>query len=79
MAAEIREIRVDRIRPNYRLVFDEGVIHGLCVDIGARGLREPIIIGLVEYRFEIIDGEKRWRACKKMGWETIKAVVLVGW
>lgn len=79
MATEIREIRIDRIRPNYRLIFEDEVIRGLCEDIMARGLQEPITVGLVEYCFEIIDGEKRWRACKKIGWETIRAVVVEEW
>ncbi len=79
MVMEVREIRIDRIRPNYRLVFDEEVIRSLCADILARGLLEPITVGLVEYCFEIIDGEKRWRACKKIGWQTIRAVVVEGW
>jgi len=79
MAAEIRQIRIDRIHPNYRLVFEEGVIQSLCGDIARSGLREPITVGLVEYCFEIIDGEKRWRACKKIGWETISAVIVEGW
>jgi ParB family chromosome partitioning protein len=79
MAMEIREIRIDRIRPNYRLVFEDEVIRGLGEDILSRGLQEPITVGLVEYCFEIIDGEKRWRACKKIGWETIRAVVAEGW
>jgi ParB family chromosome partitioning protein len=73
---DVREIRMDRIRPNHRLVFDEDVIHGLCTDIRASGLREPITIGLVEYYFEIVDGEKRWRACRKIGRETIAAVIV---
>lgn len=79
MVIEIREIRIDRIRPNYRLVFDEEVIRGLCEDILTRGLLEPITVGLAEYWFEIIDGEKRWRACKKIGRETIRAVVVEEW
>jgi ParB family chromosome partitioning protein len=79
MAAEIRELGIDRIRPNYGLVFPEDIIHNLCGDITSRGLQEPITVALVEFSFEIIDGEKRWRACKKMGWPTIRAVVVEGW
>jgi ParB family chromosome partitioning protein len=79
MAPEIRQIRIDRISPNYRLVFEEEVIQRLCGDIASRGLQEPITVGLVEYCFEIIDGEKRWRACKKIGWETISAVIVEEW
>ena len=76
---EVREIRIDRIRPNYRLVFDEEVIRRLAVDIRRLALREPITVGLVEYRFEIIDGEKRWRACRKIGRQTIAAVIVEEW
>jgi ParB family chromosome partitioning protein len=76
MAPEIREIRIDKIRPNHRLVFHESDIHNLCGDIRRRGLQEPIKVGLVEYCFEIIDGEKRWRACKKIGWQTIQAIIV---
>ena len=76
MARKVRQIRIDRIHPNRRLVFQEEVIQSLCSDIESNGLREPITVGLVEYRFEIIDGEKRWRACKKIGWEKISAVIV---
>ncbi len=76
MTAEIREIEINKIRPNYRLVFEEDVILRLCVDIRARGLHEPVMVEVVEYWFQIIDGEKRWRACKKIGWNTIKAIIV---
>ncbi len=79
MAREVRQIRIDRIHPNRRLVFQEEVIQSLCSDIEANGLREPITVELTEFRFEIIDGEKRWRACKKIGWERINAVIVEEW
>jgi len=72
----IREIRIDKIHPNYRLVCDEESILCLCDDIACCGLREPIIVELVEFRFRIIDGEKRWRACKKLGQKTIRAIIV---
>jgi len=77
MAAEIRQIRIDRIRPNYRLVYQEEDIR--CRDICSCDLCKPITVRLVEYCFEIIDGEKRWRACKKRGRKTISAVIVEGW
>lgn len=76
MTVEIREIEINKIRPNYRLVYDIDVILRLCEDIKSRGLQEPITIALAEYYFQIVDGEKRWRACKKIGWSKIKAIVL---
>lgn len=76
MIGEIRDIRIDSICPNYRLVFEKDTILRLCSDIEFRGLQEPILVELVEYWFQILDGEKRWRACKKIGWKKIKAIVL---
>ena len=76
MTLEIRQIEINKIRPNYRLVFEAGVILRLCDDIKCRGCQEPIIVELVEYWFEIVDGEKRWRACKKIGMDKIKAIIL---
>jgi ParB family chromosome partitioning protein len=76
MSAEIYELEIKRIRPNYRLVYDENVIRDLYEDIRARGLREPLVVELVEYWFQIVDGEKRWRACKIIGLERVRAVIL---
>ena len=64
---EIIDVNIDKIHPNRRLLFDQEVIFRLCVDIQDRGLLEPIEVEPVEYWFEIINGEKRWRACKKIG------------
>ncbi len=73
---EIREIEINRIHPNCRLVYDADIIQHLCHDIESRGLQEPILVELVGYWFQIIDGEKRWRACKKIGLNKIKAIIL---
>lgn len=71
ISAEIMEVEIDKIHPNRRLVFEQAVILRLCVDIQDRGLLEPIEVEPVEYWFEIIDGEKRWRACKKVGMKRV--------
>jgi ParB family chromosome partitioning protein len=76
MIAEIRELDIDKIHPNHRLVFDEDIILCLGEDIRCRGLQEAIVVELVECRFEIVDGEKRWRACKKIGLSKVKAKIL---
>lgn len=73
----VREIRINTVHPNYRLVYNEEVILNLCDDIRHRGLQEPIVVELVEYWFQIVDGEKRWRACKKIGFNRVKAQILV--
>lgn len=72
----IWELEINRIRPNYRLVYEEEIILRLCADIKASGLQEPILVELVEYWFQIVDGEKRWRACRKLGRNKIRAIIL---
>ena len=73
---EIREIYIDKVRPNRRLVYAEDDILCLCDDIRCCGLQEAIVVELVEYWFEIVDGEKRWRACKRLGLNRIKAIII---
>ena len=75
MVEEIIEIRIDKICPNRRLIFDQDTIIRVCYDIKLRGLMEPIVVELVGEGFRIIDGEKRWRACKKIGFTKIKAII----
>jgi ParB family chromosome partitioning protein len=74
---EIRRVRIDKILPNRRLIFEEDTILRLCHDIQCNGMREPIIVEMVGYNFQIIDGEKRWRACKKIGLSEIKAEIIL--
>jgi len=76
MPVEIRKIEIDKIHPNYRLVYEADILLRLCDDIRSQGLQEPIVVELVEYWFEIVDGEKRWRACKKIGLNKIEAIIL---
>jgi ParB family chromosome partitioning protein len=75
MTTRIWELEINRIRPNYRLIYDEELILSLYDDIKARGLQEPIVVELVEYWFQIVDGEKRWRVCKKLGLNKIRAII----
>lgn len=74
---EIRQIKIDKILPNRRLIFEEDTILCLCCDIRCNGLREPIIVETAGFHFQIIDGEKRWRACKKIGMAKIKAEIIL--
>jgi ParB family chromosome partitioning protein len=74
---EIRRVRIDKILPNRRLIFEEDIIYSLCDDIKCNGMREPVIVEIAGYLFQIIDGEKRWRACKKIGLTEIKAEIIL--
>jgi len=74
---ETRQVRIDKILPNRRLIFEEDSIIRLCDDIQCNGLTKPIVVELAGDFFQIIDGEKRWRACKKIGMTEIKAEIIL--
>ncbi|MEA2298306.1 MAG: ParB family transcriptional regulator, chromosome partitioning protein [Solirubrobacteraceae bacterium] len=76
---ELRELPVDLIAPNPRQPrrrFDEQSLAGLAASLGVRGVLQPV---LVRPRpggsFELIAGERRWRAAKLAGLERIPALV----
>ncbi|USG65794.1 nucleoid occlusion protein [Brevibacillus ruminantium] len=75
---EIRQIPVDEIVPNPyqpRTVFDDDKIDELCQTIRTHGLIQPIVVRMRNDRYELIAGERRWRATKKLGLERIPAIV----
>ena len=72
------EIEVDRIRANARQprrTFDDTALNGLVESIRADGLVQPIVVRDTGDGFEIIAGERRWRAARQAGLATIPAVV----
>ncbi len=75
----VRVIPVDRIEPNPdqpRMVFDEGALHELAASIREHGVLQPILVRpLGENRFQLIAGERRWRASREAGQATIPALV----
>ncbi|GKT09849.1 ParB N-terminal domain-containing protein [Desulforhabdus sp. TSK] len=76
MEREIRSIEVRKIHPNRRVVCLEESIEDLEQSIRQRGQLEPVEISFVGESFRIMDGEKRWRACRRLGMTHIKAVIV---
>jgi len=76
MAQDIREIELRKISPNLRIVCSVECIEEMGRAIKSRGDHQPIHICFAHESFRILDGEKRWRACKKLGMNSIKAVVI---
>jgi len=75
---EVRQIRVDEIVPSPyqpRSVFDEERIEELCRTIRTHGVIQPIIVREKNGKYELIAGERRWRAVRKLGFEHIPAIV----
>ncbi|WP_120004025.1 ParB/RepB/Spo0J family partition protein [Nesterenkonia muleiensis] len=77
--AEFLDVPVGLIRPNPkqpREVFDEDDMAELVHSVREIGVLQPIVVRPVESnQFELIMGERRWRASKAAGRETIPAVV----
>ena len=55
--------------------FDEGSLKELAQSIKERGVVQPIIVRPKESGYELVAGERRWRAAQLAGLETIAAVV----
>lgn len=76
--SELR-LEVSRIRPNPRQprqTFDEGALDELARSVKAQGLLQPIVVRpLADGRYELVAGERRWRAAQRAGIHQIPAVV----
>ena len=74
----VREIEIGRIRPNPnqpRIQFTEESIDELADSIAERGVLQPILLRPHGDGFEIIAGERRWRAAQRARLHTIPALV----
>lgn len=70
------EIAVDRIDPNPyqpRRQFASEEIDALAKSLGQHQQLQPILVRKVGDRFQLISGERRWRAAIVAGWKTIRA------
>ncbi|MCI9084596.1 MAG: ParB/RepB/Spo0J family partition protein [Bacilli bacterium] len=75
---EIVELNVNEIRPNPyqpRTVFDENALNELALSIKENGVFQPIIVKKSIKGYEVIAGERRLRASKIAGMETIPAII----
>ncbi|MBV7698851.1 ParB/RepB/Spo0J family partition protein [Streptomyces sp. TRM70350] len=79
MGAHFAELPLDSITPNPRQpreVFDEDALQELVTSIKEVGLLQPVVVRqLGPAHYELIMGERRWRACREAGLEAIPAIV----
>jgi ParB family chromosome partitioning protein len=77
--AYFAEIAIDAITPNPRQprsIFDEDAMAELVASIREVGLLQPVVVRQVdEGSYELIMGERRWRATREAGLDTIPAIV----
>ena len=74
----VREIAVGRIRPNRgqpRKRFDEGTMAELADSIRRHGVLQPVLLRVADDGFELIAGERRWRAAQMAQLHSIPALV----
>lgn len=75
---ELCDLPVAQIRPNRRQPrtdFDEASIKTLAASIERAGLMQPIMVRPAPWGYELVAGERRWRASKLLGLPTIPAFV----
>ncbi|MBW8350338.1 nucleoid occlusion protein [Bacillus sp. IITD106] len=76
---EIKKIPVSHIIPNRfqpRTIFDETKIEELARTIHTHGIIQPIVVReLDENQYEIIAGERRFRAIQLLGWDEVPAII----
>src|SRR5512132_2103268 len=77
--AELRDLAVDLVRPNPaqpRKRFDDDGLQALAESVRERGILQPILVRpRAGGRYELVAGERRWRAARRAGLETIPALV----
>jgi ParB family chromosome partitioning protein len=74
----LRELPVGSVLPNPlqpRTQMNEAELAELAASIEASGLLQPVIVRLRNGRYELIAGERRWRAVQRLGWDKIPALV----
>lgn len=73
-------ISIDKIKPNKyqpRTYFDESKLKELCESIKKHGLTQPILVSpsAVPGEYELVAGERRWRASRMAGLKQVTAIV----
>lgn len=75
---KIHKIKVIEIEPNReqpRRFFDEEALEELASSIKTYGVLQPIIVNKKENYYEIVAGERRWRAAKKAGLTEMPCII----
>lgn len=74
---EVKQVPLAQIVPSPlqpRANFPDGVLDELLESIRQHGVIQPLIVRSVNDKLELIAGERRWRACEKLGLETVPVI-----
>lgn len=75
-----QELPISAVRPNPlqpRQTFDEEALEGLTDSVRELGVLQPVLVRATDEGYELIAGERRWRAAKRAGLPTIPVVIRV--
>ena len=78
LSADRGTVEIDRLAPNDfqpRVAMDDARLRELSESIRANGVIQPIVVRRVGDRFQIVAGERRWRAAKLAGLPRVPIVV----
>lgn len=75
---QLRDVAIDEIKPNARqprTTMDDETLNELAASIRSVGLLQPVVVRPIDGGYELVAGERRWRACKVAGLMRIPAII----
>ena len=78
MTTTTRDVPIEQIRPGAnqaRRRFDEAALDELAESLRASGVIQPVVLRSIDDGYELLAGERRWRAAQRAGMKRIPAIV----
>ncbi len=73
MVVSINEVKPNASQP--RKEFEEEAISELAISIKEKGILQPLVVRTIESGYEIIAGERRWRAAQRAGVTRVPVII----
>ncbi len=78
-APGVQKVPISKVDPNPfqpRREFDAAELDGLGESLKTHGIIQPLVVRLIEGRYQLIAGERRLRAAQKIGWNTVPVRII---
>ena len=78
LTGSLTEVEIDRVRPNPRQPresFNEEALDSMAASLRDRGMLQPLVVRREGEGFQLIAGERRWRAAQRAGWPKVPVIV----
>jgi ParB family chromosome partitioning protein len=75
---KVAEVDIDRVRPNPRQPrehFREEALESMAASLRERGMLQPLVVRRSGDGYQLIAGERRWRAAQRAGWHRVPVIV----